>query len=96
MLPTRKSMPRSNRQSNHTKTSWPSYRDANCNPFIRSGQDHLARHSERGKKNWEDNIRKWTGLLAKYQRAVENREEWRKLVVKSSVVPKRLSRLMDR
>ena len=24
-----------------------------CIPFIRSGQDHLARHSERGKKTWQ-------------------------------------------
>ena len=32
--------------------------------------------------------REWTGLeFAKSQRAVENREKWRKLVVKSSVVP---------
>ena len=36
----------------------------------------------------EDNIREWPGLeFAKSQRAVENREKWRKLVVKSSVVP---------
>ena len=55
-----------------------------CLPFIRSGQNHLARHSERGKKTrktrkrWEDNIREWTGLeFAKSQRAVENREKWR-------------------
>ena len=66
-----------------------------CLPFIRSGQNHLARHSERGgektgrqRKRWEDNIREWTGLgFAKSQRAVENREKWRKLVAKSSVVP---------
>ena len=52
-----------------------------CFPFIRSGQNHLARHSERGKKTrrtkkrWEDNIREWTGLeFGKSQRAVENRE----------------------
>ena len=39
------------------------------------------------KKGWEDNIRKWTGLeFAKSQRAVENREKRRKLVVKSTVV----------
>ena len=32
----------------------------------------------------------WTGLeFAKPQRAVENREKWRKLVVKSSMVPQR-------
>ena len=40
------------------------------------------------RKRWEDNIRKWTGLeFAKSQRSAENREIWRKLVVKSSVVP---------
>ena len=39
-----------------------------CLPFIRSGQNHLARHSEWGKKTRqteeevEDNIREWTGL----------------------------------
>ena len=49
------------------------------------------------RKRWEDNFRKWTGLeFAKSQRAVENREKWRKLVVKSSVVPQRPSRLRDR
>ena len=46
---------------------------------------------------WEDNIREWTGLeFGRSQRAVENREKWRKLVAKSSVVPKRPSRLRDR
>ena len=66
--------------------------------------DHLARHSERGGKRrgrqWkrrDDNIREWTGLeFAKPQRAVENREKWRKLFAKSSVVPQRPSRLRDR
>ena len=64
-----------------------------CLPFIRPGKNHLARHSERGKKTrqrkrWEDNIREWTGLeFARSQRAVENRGKWRKLVAKSSVVP---------
>ena len=50
-------------------------------PFIRSGQNHLAGHSERGKKrrqtgkkSCEDSIREWTGLeFAKSERAVENR-----------------------
>ena len=65
-----------------------------CLPFIRSGEKHFARHSERGKKQgrqrkrWEDNIREWTGLeFAKSQRAVENKEKWMKLVVKSPVMP---------
>ena len=45
------------------------------------------------RKRWEDNIREWTGLeFGKSQRAVENREKWRKLVAKSSVVPQRSSR----
>ena len=48
------------------------------------------------RKRWEDNNREWTGLeFGKSQRAVENREKWRKLVAKSSVVPQRPSRLMD-
>ena len=48
------------------------------------------------RKRWEDNIREWTSLeFGKSQRAVENREKWRKLVAKSSVVPQRPSRLRD-
>ena len=42
----------------------------------------------RQRKRWEDHISKWTGLqFVKSQRAVVNRKKWRKLVVKSSVVP---------
>ena len=49
------------------------------------------------KKRWADNVREWTGLeFAKSQRAVENREKWRKLVVKSSMVPQGPSRLKNR
>ena len=56
-----------------------------------------GRRQGRQKKRWGDNIREWTGLeFAKSQRAVENRGKWRKLVAKSSVVPKRPSRLRDR
>ena len=47
-----------------------------------------GRRQVRQRKRWEDNIRKWTGPeFAKSQRAVENREKRRELVVKSSVVP---------
>ena len=47
-----------------------------------------GRRQGRQRKRWEDNIREWTGLeFGKSQRAVENREKWRKLVAKSSVVP---------
>ena len=42
------------------------------------------------RKRWKDNNKEWTGLeFSKSQRAVENREKWRKLVAKSSVVPQR-------
>ena len=65
-----------------------------CLLFIRSGQNILqgtvkgGRRQGRQRKRWEDNFKEWTGLeFAKSQRAVENREEWRKLAVKSSVVP---------
>ena len=51
------------------------------------------RKQGRQRKRWEDNIREWTSLeFAKSQRAVEKQ---RKLVAKSSVVPKRPSRLRD-
>ena len=57
-----------------------------------------GRRQGRQRKRWEDNTtREWTGLeFAKSQRAVENRGKWRKLVVKSSAVPQRPSRLRDR
>ena len=56
-----------------------------------------GRRQGRQRKRWKDNIRELTGLeFAKSQRAVENREEWRKLVVKSSVMPQQPPRLRDR
>ena len=55
-----------------------------------------GRRQGQQRKRWEDNIREWTDLeVAKSQRAVENREKWRKLVAKSSVVPQRPLRLRD-
>ena len=49
------------------------------------------------RKRWEDNIREWTGLeFATSQTAVENWGKWRKLVVKSSVVPLKPLRLRVR
>ena len=56
-----------------------------------------GRRQGRPKKRWEDDIREWTVLeFAKSQSAVENREQWRKLVVKSSVVPQRPLWLRDK
>ena len=55
-----------------------------------------GRRQGRQRKRWEDNIRECTGLeFGKSHRAVENREKWRKLIAKSSVVPQRPSRLRD-
>ena len=89
--------PSDDRRETQTAAVW------SCLPFITSGQNHLARHSERGRrqgrqrKRWKDNIREWTGLeFGKSQKTVENGEEWRKLVAKSSLVPKRPPRLRDR
>ena len=63
---------------------------------ILQGTVRGGRRQGRQRKRWKDNIREWTGLeFAKSQTAVENREKWGKLVVKSSVVPQRLGRLRD-
>ena len=64
---------------------------------ILQGTVKRGRRHGRQKKGWEDNIREWTGLeLAKPQRAAENGGKWRKLVVKSSVVPLKPLRLRVR
>ena len=56
-----------------------------------------GRRQGRQRKRLGENIREWTGLkFAKSLRAVENKEEWRKLVVKSSLLPQRPLRLRDR
>ena len=42
-----------------------------------------GRRQGRQKKRWENNIREWTGLeFGKSQRSMENRDKWRKLVLK--------------
>ena len=55
------------------------------------------RRQGKWKKRWEDYFREWTGVeFAKSQRAMENREKRRKLIVKSSVVPQQPLQLRDR
>ena len=64
---------------------------------ILTGTVKGGRRQGRQRKMWEDNMREWTGLeFAKSQRAVENGAKWRKLVAKSSVVPKQPSWLRGR
>ena len=86
--------PPDHRKETQTAVVW------SCFPFIRSGQNHFARHSERGKKTrqTEEEVgRQHQGMdgpgVRQVPLAVENREKWRKLVDKSSVVPQRPSRL---
>lgn len=56
-----------------------------------------GRRRGRQRKRWEDNIKDWTGLeLRDTVRKAENREEWRMLVAKSSMVPQRSRGLRDR
>ena len=72
------------------------FRSSGLAKTILQGTVKGGRRQGRQRKRWEDNIREWTGLeFAKSQSAVENRGKWRKLVVKSPVVPERPSRLGD-
>ena len=55
---------------------------------ILQGTVQGGRRRGRQRKRWEDHIKEWTGLEWKIiLRKAENREEWRKWVVKSTVVP---------
>ena len=73
MLPTRKSVPRSNRQSDHTESSivkrrklqWYGHvsRSSDLTKAILQGTVKGGRRRDKQKKRWEDNIREWTGLV---------------------------------
>ena len=74
-----------------------------CIPVIRSGQNHVARHSERGKKTrqTEKDVKRQhqgldkPGVLQVPDNSGEQRK-MEKLIVKSSLVPQRPLRLRDR
>ena len=70
------------------KLQWYGYisRSSGLPKTIVQGTVKGGRKQGRQRKRWE-NSRKWTGLEDTSQRVVENRGKWRKLVVKSSVVP---------
>ena len=71
------------------------FRSSGLAKTIMQGTVKGERRQDRQRKR-EDNIREWTGLeFGRSQRAVENREKWKKLVVKSSVVPQLPSQLRD-
>ena len=53
-----------------------------------------GRRRGRQRKRWEDNIKEWTGLeWNTLLRKAEDRKEWRKLVVKSTVVSQTVSQI---
>ena len=108
MLPMRKSVPRSSRQSVHKMISWPLQKMKTevvwtCLKFIRSGQDHLARCSDRREEDKADRKRVGRqhqgmdrpGVFQTPEGSGEQRK-WRKLFVKSSVVPQWPPWLRDR
>ena len=60
-----------------------------------TAQGWRRRGSQR--KRWDDNIKEWTSLEWNIiLRKAETRDEWRKLVVKSTMVPQRSGRLRYR
>ena len=75
-----------------------------CLPFIRSCQNHLARHNERGKKTrqtgeevgWQHQGMDRPGVRQVPEGSGKQGKMGKKLVAKSSVVPQRPSRLRDR
>ena len=109
MFPMRNSLPRSSRQSDCTKTSWPLWRDANCSgmamspvhqvwpkPFCKAqwrGEEDKTGRG-RGGKTTSGNGQAWSLPSPRGQwRPGKNGGNW---LVKSSVVPQRPSRLRDR
>ena len=53
-----------------------------------TGKIQGGRRKGRQKKRWEDKISEWTGLrLSEALQKAEDREEWRKVVARSSLMP---------
>ena len=88
------------RKRNHTGAQWtflkgtPSPSEDTSLPFIKSDKNHLARHSERGKKTrqTEEEVGRQHQEMDRpgvHQVPEDSGEQgkWRKLVVKSTVVP---------
>ena len=91
MLPTRESVPKIQQAIGphedlltivkRRKLQWYGHvsRSSGLAKTILQGTVKRGRRQGRRRKGWEDNIREWTGLeFGKSQRAVENREKWRK------------------
>ena len=89
--------PPDHRKETQTEVAWA------CLPFITSGQNYRARHSERRKKTMqtEKEVRKQHqgmdrhGICQVPDGSREQGKKWKKLIVKSSVLLSRLPRLGD-
>ena len=81
-----------NRKETQTAVVW------SCFPFIRSGQNYLARDSERGKRTrkTEEEVGRQHPGVRQVPEGSGEQGKWRKLVAKSSVLPQRPSRLRGR
>ena len=65
--------------------------------MILQGTVQGGRRRGKQKKIWEDNVTEWTGLkLGEALRKAGNREEWRTVVVRSSLVQQLSTRLRDK
>ena len=76
----------------HRKLKWYGHvtRSSGLSKTILQGTVPGGRKRGRQKKRWEDNIKEWTGLqLSDTLRKAESREEWRELVAKTLVAPRR-------
>ena len=63
---------------------------------ILQGTVQGGRRKGRQKKRWEDNITEWTGFkVGEALRKAENKEGWRTVLARSSLVPQRSTRLGD-
>ena len=79
------------------KTTTKKTRSTGLAKMILQGTVQGGRRRGRQKKRWEDNATEWTGLkLGEALRKTENREEWRTVVARSSLVPQRSTRLRDK
>ena len=73
------------------------FRSSSLAKTILQGTVKRGRRQGGQRKRWEDNVRECTSLeFTKSQRAVKNRERWRKPVAKSSVMPQQPSWFRDR
>ena len=62
---------------------------------IMQGTVNGGRKRGRQKKRWEDNIKEWTGLeLSDALRKAEDRNDWKAVVRRSSVAPRRILQSM--